>query len=64
MSFYLMAPSIGGGDTDKALSLANDIAKLDEVKGIAAKALYYSAVDDIVMLTLPLIKVLRSFLLN
>lgn len=46
MSFYLMAPGIAGGDTDKALTLAEDIAKLDELKGITAKARYFSAIDD------------------
>ncbi|MFT6270700.1 MAG: tetratricopeptide (TPR) repeat protein [Alphaproteobacteria bacterium] len=46
MSFYLMAPSIAGGDTEKALALANDISILDEIKGIAAKARYFSSVDD------------------
>ena len=46
MSFYLMAPSIAGGDTDKALELAEAIARLDTVQGIVAKSRYFSAVDD------------------
>jgi tetratricopeptide (TPR) repeat protein len=46
MSFYLMAPSIAGGDTQKALALANNISMLDEVKGITAKARYFGAIEE------------------
>lgn len=45
MSFYIAAPSIAGGDMDKALELANEIAKLDALDGILAIARYELASD-------------------
>lgn len=45
MSFYLAAPSIAGGDTDKALVQAEAIAQLDEEQGYGAMARYYQATD-------------------
>jgi tetratricopeptide (TPR) repeat protein len=45
MSFYIAAPSIAGGDMDKALELATEIAKLDALDGVLAIARYELASD-------------------
>lgn len=46
MSFHLMAPSIAGGDTDTALTLAQKISSLDELKGIFALTNYYRSIEE------------------
>ena len=46
MSFHLMAPSIAGGDTDTAFTLAKTISSLDELKGIFAFTDYYYSIDE------------------
>lgn len=46
MQYYLRAPGIVGGGTDKALAQAGEIAKLDAVRGAIAKGLVYDATKD------------------
>lgn len=41
IGFHLAAPSIAGGDSDKALSYANQLKKVDEVKGFEQLANVY-----------------------
>lgn len=46
MTFYIAAPSIAGGDMDKALALANKIATIDALEGAKAKARYHLSNDE------------------
>lgn len=46
LSFYLQAPSIAGGDKDKAKQVAQTISALDPVEGLKANIMVYSALED------------------
>lgn len=48
MQYYLRAPGIVGGGTDKALVQASEITKLDAVRGAIAKGLVYDVTKDVV----------------
>lgn len=46
LSFYLQAPSIAGGDKDKAKQVAKAITELDPLEGLKANIMVYSALED------------------
>lgn len=46
MQYYLRAPGIVGGGKDKALGQADEIAKLDAVRGAIARGLVYDGSKD------------------
>lgn len=46
MMFYLQAPGIAGGDTEKAWKLVNDISAIDAIAGVRAELQYYANTDD------------------
>lgn len=45
IGFHLAAPSIAGGDTDKALTYAHQLKKIDEVKGFEQLANVYKKTE-------------------
>lgn len=46
LSFYTQAPSIAGGDMDKAKEVASAITALDPIEGLKANIMVYSQLDD------------------
>lgn len=46
LSFYLQAPGIAGGDTDKAKQVAQAISLLDPAEGLKANIMVYSSLED------------------
>lgn len=46
-SYYLIAPGIAGGDEEKALQLANEVKKLDSIRGGILMARYYQDQEEI-----------------
>jgi len=46
MTFYIAAPSIAGGDMDKALEIANTINSIDPIEGAKSLARYYQSNDE------------------
>ncbi|MCD4693130.1 MAG: tetratricopeptide repeat protein [Calditrichales bacterium] len=46
-SYYLIAPGIAGGDEEKALQLANEVKKLDSIRGGILMARYYQEQEKI-----------------
>jgi tetratricopeptide (TPR) repeat protein len=46
LNFYLIAPGVAGGDTDKALEQAESIQKLDEKSGFLAFSQIFSSLGD------------------
>lgn len=46
LSFYVQAPSIAGGDMDKAKQVAQAITALDPIEGLKANVMVYTALED------------------